>query len=146
MEMQRVKVSSEILGFSSELVQISSELVEISSEPVWFSSELVSISLELLIINAFRKWMKWAWERPFSLRNGSSGELFWFNCDLYALTLKRNLTYTPEICECWYNIYIHNYWLSVNETTCPPGRHHEQPGGIFFLEGVLFGVWLCGYE
>ena len=47
MEMQRVKVSSEILEFSSELVQISSELVEISSEPVL-------TSLELLITNTFR--------------------------------------------------------------------------------------------
>ena len=41
MEMQRVKVSSEILGFSSEILGFSSELVKISSELVEISSEPV---------------------------------------------------------------------------------------------------------
>ena len=67
MEMQRVKVSSEILGFSSELVQISSELVEISSE-------LVSTNWELLIINAFRFDRKTESGTPVSRRTPRSGE------------------------------------------------------------------------
>lgn len=60
MEMQRVKVSSEILGFSSELVQISSELVSTNWEP--------------LIINAFRFDRKAESGTPVSRRNPRSGE------------------------------------------------------------------------
>ena len=60
MEMQRVKVSSEILEFSSELVQIS--------------SELVSTNWELLIINAFRFDRKAESGTPVSRRTPRSGE------------------------------------------------------------------------
>lgn len=60
MEMQRVKVSSEILEFSSELVQISSELVSTNWEP--------------LIINAFRFDRKAESGTPVSRRNPRSGE------------------------------------------------------------------------
>ena len=64
MEMQRVKVSSEILGFSSELVQISSELVSTSTEP--------------LIISVFKKSTTLVYSLPVSPLKSAKTPLFFF--------------------------------------------------------------------